>query len=394
MLFNYNKLLPSVLLSLLITLASCADDDTSGNAPMNVSNIPTGEITIGSNNGNDWAFNIEYIDDDEYYVLARQTNTVSNNFELLLIKVNASGNILWTKPYNGNFQGFGNALTVTADKGTVATVQAILGTGGSDMEVVKFDAIGEVVWNFRFDNNAFDIPDDIIELSNGDFLIISRSGNGFTTSDLWVSRISNSGELIGEYVYEINSDGLGAGIYELENGDWIIAAHTSTENGAWISRVNSSNGEIIWNKSFDDGNVEFFRGFVQLKDNEFALLLSVNSPSSPTTRIIKFDEAGELLSEYEDNFIPINLSKSREEELILIGEIAASSGQQQMRLTVFEKDNWVAKITTTVSTQDASVFPSDIIQTPDKGFLVVGFKRNSFNLGDIWIAKLNEFGEW
>ena len=110
--------------------------DTSGNVVW--------QNTYGGAN-DDVAYSVQQTSDGGY-IVAGKTSSFGNVFgDAWVLKVNASGAIVWQKTYGGNDSNSGVAIRQTADGGyVVAGETAYFGAGDADVCLLKLEPTGEI----------------------------------------------------------------------------------------------------------------------------------------------------------------------------------------------------------------------------------------------------------
>ncbi|HRA99190.1 MAG TPA: SBBP repeat-containing protein [Ignavibacteria bacterium] len=143
----------------------------------------------------------------------------SSFYDFATVKYNSSGTQQWAKTFNGSENYFDKAVGIKADaNGNIGvTGNSIRQTDGtSDVVTIKYNTSGDVIWNKQY-NGPGDL-DDIpigIELDNsGNFYVTAQSYSYFFglcgTSDYLSIKYTSTGNS----VFETRYDGSGSGIDE------------------------------------------------------------------------------------------------------------------------------------------------------------------------------------
>ncbi|QRR00822.1 CBM96 family carbohydrate-binding protein [Dyadobacter sandarakinus] len=229
-----------------------------------------------------------------------------------IIKLRSDGSVDWERTYVGadGFSPFGT-IKQTADNGYIIVGYSEDGVGfdktqpskGSyDYWIIKVDASGTVLWDKVYGGSDYDTAQDVTELSNGKYLVTGSSNspisgdkteNPFTPGALesWILMLNADGSLAWE-----NRIGNGRLSFfeEKENGHIVLAGIASanpdkTENStsAWIVTVDN-NGSIVSNLSLPSTGYNFRRtsdsGFVLFSDTyRFTKFANPQPPLPQTT---------------------------------------------------------------------------------------------------------------
>lgn len=193
--------------------------------------------------------------------------------DICLIKSDPAGNVLWKKSYGGSGDEDGYSIIATTDGGfafvgtTFSNDGDVTGHHGSttlpDVWVVKLDASGNIVWQKSFGGSFGDYGGDILETSGG--FIISAGTNSVDGDvsgnhgggDLWVFKIDNSGNTIWQRCYGGTKDEGASTINATSDGGFVLTCRTNSTDGdvsnppasydAWVLKI-SATGVPVWDK--------------------------------------------------------------------------------------------------------------------------------------------------
>jgi hypothetical protein len=133
---------------------------------------------------------------NDRYVVAGYTNSMGNgDYDFLLLKIDESGNMLWSKTYGGAYSDKAYAVAETSGGCVIAGDTRSKGAGETDGWIIKVDSSGELVWDKTVGGAGFDMPTCISALDEG-FLV-----GGFTFSfgngerDFWLFKVDDSGNV-------------------------------------------------------------------------------------------------------------------------------------------------------------------------------------------------------
>jgi len=116
------------------------------------------------------------------------------NYDLTLTKFNEDGQVLWDTVFGGETWGEGTSLVETYDKGVAITgfTRSIDGDR-SNFWILKFDSIGNTLWDTVFYRRSVDYSNDIIETYDKGLVIAGNTyGLGASSWDYAVLRFDNA----------------------------------------------------------------------------------------------------------------------------------------------------------------------------------------------------------
>ncbi len=94
----------------------------------------------------DRAINGQQTEDGGYIVIGYTQSFNVVSWDLLLVRTDASGEVLWHKTFGGRAEDTGYTVGQTADGGFILTGETYsVGEGGGDMYVIKVNRVGEVI---------------------------------------------------------------------------------------------------------------------------------------------------------------------------------------------------------------------------------------------------------
>lgn len=175
--------------------------------------------------------------------------------DVWVVKLSATGTIVWQKCLGGSAVEFGEGICLTADggvaiAGTAASTNGdVTGNHGDrDMWLVKLTASGAISWQKSLGGTYRDEGKDVAELPNGNFVITGKTAsndgnvtgfkgtvNNTATSDIWIVKTDNSGALLWNYCYGGTGLDVPVGIIKDGSCGFSIAGQTNTPNNGNVS---------------------------------------------------------------------------------------------------------------------------------------------------------------
>ena len=175
--------------------------------------------------------------------------------DVWLIKISATGVLLWQKTYGGSGNDIGYGLTPTSDGNYVIVGYTgssdgdVSGAiGGLDVWTIKIDGLGAILWAKNYGGTQDDAAISVVETPDHGFALgctISSHDHDITSyydhGDGWVVKIDSAGNLEGQNNFGGDS---------IEKMDCIIS--TTDGDLAFLCSTNSINHDITFNHgSFD-----------------------------------------------------------------------------------------------------------------------------------------------
>ncbi|MCL2041216.1 MAG: fibrobacter succinogenes major paralogous domain-containing protein [Bacteroidales bacterium] len=205
--------------------------------------------------------------------------------DAIIIKYDHSGNVAWNKHFGGSSSDIYYAVTTISD-GVVAVGWSIsgsfgngdwtgvLGKGGNDAIIVKYDNDGEVVWKKNFGGSDSDLYWAVTAVADGIVAVGYSWANSFGSGD-W------------------------AGVSGKGATDAIIVKY-------------DNNGNVVWKKNFGSGGNDYYQAVATVSDGIVAVgystagsfgtgdWMGISGKGSSDAIIVKYDHSGDVV--WKKNF--------------------------------------------------------------------------------------------
>ncbi|MCD6448871.1 MAG: hypothetical protein J7L58_07545 [Thermoplasmata archaeon] len=199
------------------------------------------------------------------------------NEDFWLIKVDRNGNEIWNKTY-GTKDGVLGGITKAKDGGYLI-VGSVPGFKNNvdivdDVLLLKIDENGDMIWYKSFGGNNTEAGDCIIEIDDG-YLIsgVTVSYATYGVSDAWLIKIDENGNEIWNRTYGWRGYGWkgyvwNAYVKEEEDG-YVIAGYVLLGRGeipyAYLIKTDKEGNEI-WKKVYGGGEYDYIKDFEVIDD--------------------------------------------------------------------------------------------------------------------------------
>lgn len=184
--------------------------------------------------------------------------------KMVAARLDASGNVLWTRAYgiNGNYHDYANSVIQTMDGGFVIAGYSSngAGLGSADMYVVKIDGNGNLQWTRALGTSSSDYGRSVAEAPDGSIYVAGYSNYGYIGgADIFLVKLNSSGSVQWYNMLGGTSYDYGNHVATDSNGDVYIAGYTgsfSGNQGVYVLKVNST-GTLIWAKKYSAGIIGY-----------------------------------------------------------------------------------------------------------------------------------------
>ena len=147
----------------------------------------------------DEALDIVKLSDDSY-VIAGKKSLSQLNLDLWIMRISASGTILWQSNHGNNNYDIGMSLTVTENEDVVAVAGYTRSSSGDPFKYRVWGVdvnSGQILWNKKHGGNQDEKAYGVVEAYDGGFIVIGSTdsfGEGYTK--LWIVKTDSEGNTV------------------------------------------------------------------------------------------------------------------------------------------------------------------------------------------------------
>ena len=262
----------------------------------------------GGANLQDMATGLFVDDSNNVYITGAATQNSQNNLDLVVLKYNSNGSLLWTYYYN--FGGSpiphdaGTSITGDNDGGIYVTGTSSGNGTMMDYSTLKLKDNGTLLWSNRYDYTQYNEVPNKISFAGGQVFVTGASQMSLAPNKWELATVfynSNNGNINGvkrsggssiEGVNEANDL-----ILDDQGNIYVLGATKNQATGFDMSLYKLNNDlDIVWEQHFDGyGNDDKGSG---LKMDSLGNIYAVGSVNNPTQgknySILKYDSLGVL----------------------------------------------------------------------------------------------------
>ncbi|MCC5946116.1 MAG: hypothetical protein JJT94_14395 [Bernardetiaceae bacterium] len=242
-------------------LAGRSNSYGTGDMNMNVIKVDkTGKTVWDKNYGGDEseeAYAVAEVADGGYIIVGYSDSYGAgpDMKDIWVVKISDSGLREWDKVL-GSRESIDEGQGIVADDEgnflVVGTTLPISG-GNSDILAIKIDGKGNVLWEKKYGSKASEAAHGVCKTQNGFAIIGHSESDGRGKWDMFVVSIDNEGNKIWEKSYGGADNEMGNAIKEDAEGNLILAGYTYTfaegSHDAWVVKVNKE-GKQLWTRNY------------------------------------------------------------------------------------------------------------------------------------------------
>ncbi len=252
--------------------------------------------------GFDAACSLVVTSDGGYAIAGFTSSFGAGDNDFWLVKTDASGNMEWSQTYGGTGDDRAYSLSVTSDGGYALTgYTSSFGAGSADFWLVKIGASGNMMWSQTYGGTGDDYAFSLVATSDGGYAIVGETRSFKAEgSDWWLVKTDSSGNMMWSQKYgETNYGGRAYSLIVASDGGYAIAGDTSATGaeGHFCLVKTDASGNLIWQKTYDSGREGFedsLSSLVQTSDGGYALAGFASSLSETDAWLVKTDASGNM----------------------------------------------------------------------------------------------------
>ena len=229
--------------------------------------------------------------------------TGNGSDDAIIVKYDAFGIVQWRKNFGGSGTDQFDDVTVTLDGGFVAVGYSnsssfgngdwtgVTGKGGTDAIIVKYDALGNVVWKKNFGGSSSDYFTGVTATLDGGYVAVGNSATfnsgdwtGVTGKgglcDAIIVKYDNNGNVVWKKNFGGSNPDYFQSVTATSDGGFVAVGYSepaSFGNGDWTGVTGRGNndaiivkydayGDVVWKKNFGGSGNDQFLGVTATPD--------------------------------------------------------------------------------------------------------------------------------
>jgi hypothetical protein len=295
----------------------------------------------------------------------------SNSNAPFILKLDTAGTVIWKKQIgNGAFDSF-NSIANTKDSCYILAGK-IYNT--SEMLLVKVSASGDTLWSKLIPgaDEAFSVSQTF---DNGFILSGYKSNGAPPYSSMVISKTDSIGNLQWVKTFSPgNNENISYSIKQTPDSGYVMIGtmvnYPPYSQNALLTKLSVS-GNVTWSKKFEYGTSDYYQGFdVIVKNDGYLCFISVNGSPS----LIKTDLSGNVVrcKIYQgygnscSNCVQGKVHNTSDGGYILTDGTGATFGGSAM--DIIKTDS----LGNLIWSDYPQLYPIDVIETKDHGFFILG----------------------
>ena len=159
------------------------------------------------------ANSVQQTTDGGYIFVGNQFATAGSyaSSDIYVVKTNASGAVLWTQTYGGGDEEVAKSIEQTADGGYIIGGHTkSFGAGNKDVYLIKIDATGTVMWTQTYGGSDDDMANSVVQGTDGGYLVTGDTYDSGVDNDIYILKTDPLGTVEWSKKYGTTEDDYGA----------------------------------------------------------------------------------------------------------------------------------------------------------------------------------------
>lgn len=181
-----------------------------------------------------------------------------SSWNVWLVRTNGAGDSLWTRTYGGNADDVGGSVAQTSDGGFVlAGWTEVSQQSSGDLLLMRMDAVGDTLWTRRIGGPRSENGSSIQQTQDGGFIV---AGTTRSTSDqkgdLWLVRTDMNGETLWTRTFGTAAGEDGNSVRQTTDGGFVVAGIAWSWDGMKSSALlvrTDADGNELWTRTYGGG---------------------------------------------------------------------------------------------------------------------------------------------
>jgi len=235
---------------------------------------------------------------DGGYIIAGHTSgfRAGTKSDLWVLKLDATGEVLWERTYGGDDYDWAHAVTPTSDGGFAVVGHADShGTSLDEAVLLKLDRLGRVEWARGYGTDSYEEARAVAQTPDGGYLMAGITRSQATAQDAWVLKLSPWGDIQRQLLFAGPREDSIESLVLVPDG-FVVAGTTSSFGRDWLDAALvrfDDQGNVRWLKTYGGPTWEVATSVCRTRDGGFALAgVTTDSYGGPDVWVMKVDANG------------------------------------------------------------------------------------------------------
>ena len=278
---------------------------------------------------------------DGGYLLTGLTRDANDNADVLLVKYDEFGKVVWSKTYGSPEYDKGYGLGELKGGGYIISAKTNIVDPAGDWWIIRTDENGDSLWTKKIGDMGTDIPYKVIPTDDGNFVVAGQVYGMYSCTiknhDGYIIKLNPNGNEIWHHVVQNSIKDVVTDAHQTQDGGFVLCGH------AWDSDEGQYNmfaykvdnvGEKKWTKTYKLEKDNRAYGITELENGELILVgkeyaWKSCSDGDYDIHVKRIDNVGHVLQEKRTytcgDEVAMDVLVLNDGNLILVGSLSSSA---------------------------------------------------------------------
>jgi hypothetical protein len=241
--------------------------------------------------------------DGGYLIAATTENTIVNDLDVMIIKTNSTGDILSTKTYGGNRVDYPNNMIPTSDGNFfIVGYTNSFSSGDQNIYLLKVNQSGDTLFTKVYGGYGNEEGKEIVATADGNYAIIGASNSiSFSDNQMQLLKIDLNGNVLLTKYYGTPQYESARSIKLCPDGGFIISGKTAaspTDVASIMLVKTDAAGDTAWTRIISGAAGHSYEGKSILANNDGTYTMAIDDSSVTTdsdVKILKLDATAGII---------------------------------------------------------------------------------------------------
>ena len=204
--------------------------------------------------GDEHPYYVDTTDDNGFIVAGYTTSFGSGGKDIYIVKTDSLGNELWHRVYGGIHHDIAYCIQQTHDHGYILCGNYDCTVLGNDGEVLlmKLNESGSITWTRRYGGIYYDCAKSVQQTQDGGYILTGASNSpNFNDHNIFAIKTNAAGDISWVRKYGTDLDDLGESTRQTADGGYIIAGYSQDPGPVLMNIIKiDAMGRTQWQRYF------------------------------------------------------------------------------------------------------------------------------------------------
>ncbi len=235
---------------------------------------------------------------DGGYILAGHSNSFGMGPHVYLIKTNPSGDTLWCRTFGGGDYEGGHSVQQTADGGYIVAGYTTSFGSAYQVYLVKTDTAGDTLWTRTYGGTTIDWGYSVQQTTDGGYIVAGWTDSFGNDLQVYLIKTDALGDTLWTRTYGGITAEWGHSVQQTTDGGYIVAGYTTSfGNGYQVYLVKTDAlGDTLWTRTYGGPNYDYGWSIQQTADTGYVIGGMTDSfGNGEQAYLIKINSSGDTL---------------------------------------------------------------------------------------------------